>query len=566
MISERSLGRTARTRCKLLSKWPVLVVAAVTITAFSQCPRNALALTSSSHSTPVTVIYGATGSLGLRSQHRTSHPITHFVPSTPQAKYRYAPGISSSRLITHNSDQEEGMARTLRERIAAPFLKAAAKFKARPGTYLMIPCIAALVGWFTNYLAVQMIFYPVDFVGIPLWRRDEIPLGLIGWQGIVPCKTRKMSETMVELVTTQLLSVEKVFQRLDPREVARILAPEIPKMGQDIIEDVAPRWIVSAATALPGTSRRIIIHSSRKFLKGFTIAMQENIGSLLNVRNCVVDQMMQDRTKLGLLFRKCGQKELDFLTNSGLWFGFILGLIQMVVALFWDNPWTLSIGGMIVGLATNWLALKWIFEPVNPTKFGPFILQGQFLRRQKEVAAEFSQFFAEKILTSEKLWHSILTDPTTKPGFEKLFKNHVMKFAGKVARGVRLIPDASVMAMAASKAVDKLPAHIGVVHDYVDKTLGLRETLRIQMEGMTSAQFERVLHPIFEEDELTLILAGAVLGFAAGLVQQGLETGSIKIPSLKGWIKGIGRRLLKLKAKWGRSPKALEEGDENDLS
>jgi hypothetical protein len=51
------------------------------------------------------------------------------------------------------------------------FRKAGAKFKARPGTYLLIPCVAALVGWFTNWLAVQM--------------RDEIPLGLLGWQGIV---------------------------------------------------------------------------------------------------------------------------------------------------------------------------------------------------------------------------------------------------------------------------------------------------------------------------------------------------------------------------------------------
>jgi hypothetical protein len=40
---------------------------------------------------------------------------------------------------------------------------------------------------------------------------------------------------------------------------------------------------------------------------------------------------------------------------------------------------------------------------------------------------------------------------------------------------------------------------------------------------MTSAKFERVLHPIFEEDELTLILAGGFLGFAAGLIQQGIE-------------------------------------------
>ena len=244
-----------------------------------------------------------------------------------------------------------------------------------------------------------MIFYPIKFRGIPLYRVREVPLALIGWQGIVPCKTRAMSETMVEMVTTQLLCVKDVFRRLDPKQVANLLAPEVPKLGESIIADVAPTpWMAtlpkSVLLGLSQETRDLMGHMNHNFLKDFIIAMQDNIDSLLNVRNCVVNQMLLDRSKLGKLFMKCGQKELDFLTNSGLWFGFLLGLIQMVIALFWDNPWSLSIGGGVVGMATNWLALKWIFEPVNPTKIGPFILQGQFLRRQKEVAAEFSQFFA----------------------------------------------------------------------------------------------------------------------------------------------------------------------------
>jgi len=388
-----------------------------------------------------------------------------------------------------------------------------------------------------------MIFYPVEFRGIPLYRVKEVPLGFIGWQGIVPCKTRAMSETMVNMVTTQLLSVQEVFRRLDPRKVADLLAPEVPKLGQSILDDIVqkPSWLRSQVASLPRAvfiglpeqTKEVVSHMNHKFLKDFTIAMQDNIGSLLNVKNCVVNQMVLDRTMLGTLFRKCGQKELNFLTNSGLWFGFVLGVIQMIVALFWENPWSLSIGGGIVGMATNWLALKWIFEPINPTKFGPFILQGQFLRRQKEVAAEFSAFFANNILTSEKMFNSIMTDPETSPVFQKLFGQHLVKFGTAVSSGLRLLPEPEVIKMAAARAIEKLPNHIGVIHSYVDDKLRLQETLRISMEGMTSAQFERVLHPIFEEDELTLILAGAVLGFAAGLVQQGLETGKIQMPNPK---------------------------------
>jgi len=387
-----------------------------------------------------------------------------------------------------------------------------------------------------------MIFYPIQFRGIPLLRIDEQPLGLLGWQGIIPCKTRVMSDTMVNMVTTQLLNIEEVFRRLDPNEVANLLGPEVPKLVNSIAEDMSPYAKLSTIPralffSLPMKVVSMMSSMNNKFLYDFTVAMQDNIGGLLNVKNCVIDQMMQDRALLGTLFRKCGQAELDFLTNSGLWFGFILGVIQMIVALFWDNPWQGAIGGTVVGLATNWLALKWIFEPINPTKIGPFILQGKFLRRQKEVAAEFSEFFANNVLTSEKLWESILNDPSTKPSFDGLFTKHLQKFACALSGGIGFRPGSKLFSQVAVQAVDKLPNHLHVLHPYVDKTLGLQNTLKTQMEKMTSVKFERVLHPIFEEDEMTLIIAGGVLGFAAGLIQQGIETGAINFPNTMKWIK-----------------------------
>lgn len=380
-----------------------------------------------------------------------------------------------------------------------------------------------------------MIFYPIQFRGLPIFVRDEVPLGLIGWQGIVPCKTRKMSVVMVDMVTSQLLSVKQVFYRLNPRLMANLLAPEVPKIADEIIHEVMPVKFLQDIPAmvfngLGDDSKAILRHWNVNFLTSLCKAMQQNVESIFNIRNCVVSQMMQDRRLLGQLFRACGQAELDFLTNSGLWFGFLLGIIQMAVALFWENPWSLSFGGAIVGLATNWLALKWIFEPVNPTKVGPFILQGKFLRRQKEVAREFSSFFANRILKSEQVWNSILTDPSTAPEFAKLFGQHFERFLKQVTKGLRITLEPEVIAMATAKALARLPEHVGVLHEYIDSTLGLEESLRTSMEKMTSLQFERVLHPIFEEDELTLILAGAVLGFVAGLVQQGLETGKIHLP------------------------------------
>ena len=292
--------------------------------------------------------------------------------------------------------------------------------------------------------------------------------------------------------------------------MAELLAPEVPQLTHEVVHDLVPfSWMTGLPSAvfagLDGISQGILRHFNIQFLTDLTKSLQANIDDVFNLRNCVVDQMMLDRSKLGQLFRKCGQKELDFLTNSGLWFGFLLGLIQMVVALFWENPWTLSIGGGIVGLATNWLALKWIFQPVNPVKIGPITLQGMFLRRQKEVAAEFSSYFARNVLTAQQLWKSVLTDPSTQPAFAALFAGHFEKFVGRITRGLRVGLEPETMQLVTTRAISKLPQHVGVTYEYMDKTLGLEQTLRERMEQMTSLQFERVLHPIFEGKDQPLM-------------------------------------------------------------
>jgi len=402
--------------------------------------------------------------------------------------------------------------------------------------YSLIPLVAGFVGWLTNYLAVQMIFYPIRWRGLPLYKVEGEPLGLLGWQGIIPAKTLKMSEAMVNTTINELLTMEEIIQRLDPDTVADILLPYSDQMVQPFVDELLadkPKAVVDFATNYAtDPDGWIQQQAARKFLRDLTIDVQKNIGSICNLRNCVVNMMMGDRSLLGKLFQISGKDELLFLVDSGLLFGFILGIIQLFVSLYWNNPWTLSIGGLVVGLATNWLALKWIFEPVNPLKIGPIVLQGLFLRRQNEVSADFSKFFANRVLTSRQLWKSMLTDPTTLPEWEKLLAKRFSIFAKDATLGMVNLEEQKPRKLNAASArlCAKLFDYLTDLHEYVDEALEIEQTLRARMMAMTSTQFERVLHPIFEEDEMTLILSGGGLGFLAGYVQQLLSTGSIKLP------------------------------------
>jgi hypothetical protein len=378
-----------------------------------------------------------------------------------------------------------------------------------------IPALAAFVGWFTNWVAVRMIFAPLQFVGIPIRVNPNEPLGLIGWRGIVPAKAGVMSGRLVNMVTTELISVDEILKALDPQRVADLLAPEI----DDIVAKVAGRYGVGAGTVrlLDGASFGMVRTVEREFVAGLIEDMQtQGLSKVLDVKECVVRTMTDDRRILVELFRSAGSRELRFLTNSGLWVGFILGHAQIIAWLLCKQAWTLPAGGAIVGYLTNWIALKWIFEPVDPVKIGPVTLQGMFLResRREEVAKAFSEIFVKRTLTAERLLNSIFTGPRNY-AFRELVRKRI--------DDLKLPLSPETVDGLTDEVVAELPSRVHVLYEYFDGTLGLREKMEDALKRMTPRQFERVLHPVFEEDELTLTLSGGALGAAAGVLQTALS-------------------------------------------
>lgn len=70
-------------------------------------------------------------------------------------------------------------------------------------TFASIPVIAGAVGYVTNFVGVQMLFYPIEYKGLQYRRNLEQPYGymLAGWQGVVPCKRVTMANSMVDVVS-----------------------------------------------------------------------------------------------------------------------------------------------------------------------------------------------------------------------------------------------------------------------------------------------------------------------------------------------------------------------------
>src|SRR5262245_539938 len=92
-----------------------------------------------------------------------------------------------------------------------------------------MPLIAALVGFITKLVAVEMIFRPLEFKGVK---------PIFGWQGMVPRRAAKMAGIAVDSVMSGLLRPEELFDRLDPDELHEQIAEPLNKSIAEITEDV----------------------------------------------------------------------------------------------------------------------------------------------------------------------------------------------------------------------------------------------------------------------------------------------------------------------------------------
>ncbi|MEZ4772675.1 MAG: hypothetical protein R3D00_05775 [Bacteroidia bacterium] len=391
--------------------------------------------------------------------------------------------------------------------------------------YASIPFISAIVGWGTNVIALKMTFYPLNFIGF--WK--------IGWQGIIPSKAGAMAGKAVDLLTKKLITIEDRFEQIEPERVAEEMEPALTRLAEQIInetlEEQAP---VLWESAPPLLKNRIFQKASEDLPQVVENLMQDiknNISDLFDLRGMVVEELENDRDLLNQIFLNVGREEFKFIEKSGFYFGFLFGLLQMGIYLWltragFSAGWTLPVAGLIVGWATNYLALKMIFEPLRPRVVGFWTIQGMFIKRQMEVSEEYARIITERILTSKNIFERLVTGPAS-DRLVTMIHIHVKKAVDAIAgiskpliqltQGTRKY--IQIKNTVSQRFVEELPHSIKHIFGYAEEALDIENTLRTKMQALGPVEFAGFLRPIFQEDEWKLILVGAVLGLLAGIAQ-----------------------------------------------
>jgi uncharacterized membrane protein YheB (UPF0754 family) len=66
---------------------------------------------------------------------------------------------------------------------------------------------------------------------------------------------------------------------------------------------------------------------------------------------------------------------------------------------------------------------------------------------------------------------------------------------------------------------NELPRMVHTTYAYTTEAMRAEQQLRERLQALPCAEFEGVLHPVFEEDEWKLIAVGGLLGMWVGIFQ-----------------------------------------------
>lgn len=152
--------------------------------------------------------------------------------------------------------------------------------------------------------------------------------------------------------------------------------------------------------------------------------------------------------------------------------------------------------------------------------------QGLFLKRQNEVAADYAALISKQLLTSRHIIEELFTG-THSDRVIDLVNRHVKQEIDQQAGIMRpLVVYAiggekyqNIKTQVAERIMARLPDTMKHIESYAEDAMDIRNTLITRMQRLTPEEFEGMLRPAFKEDEWSLIIVGAVLGFLVGEMQ-----------------------------------------------
>lgn len=196
----------------------------------------------------------------------------------------------------------------------------------------MLPIIAAAIGWFTNWIAVKMLFHP----------RKKIKFLFFEIQGIFPKRQYAMAEKIGKMVANELLTVSDFKERINDPKNLEAINKNIEEKVDQYLDDTFPKAYPMMSMFVGKKARLKMKGDFLKEVQSVTPVVidkyMENLEGSFDVEKIVRQKVsLLSPVTLEKMLMDILKKEFQFIELIGAVLGFMIGVIQVLLVVLGDK-------------------------------------------------------------------------------------------------------------------------------------------------------------------------------------------------------------------------------------
>ena len=193
-------------------------------------------------------------------------------------------------------------------------------------TLLLIPIISAFIGWFTNWIAIKMLFHP----------REPKKILFFTIQGIFPKNQIQFAQKLGKLVSDELLSFNDIEAKITNPQNVQKLTPLIETHIDNFLRvKLSEKMPVISMFIGESTINQLKVVFMEELQTLFPTLMQGYMGNLkedLDLEEIVTKKVTNfSSDKLEQILNSIMSREFRFVEIIGGILGFVIGLLQIII-------------------------------------------------------------------------------------------------------------------------------------------------------------------------------------------------------------------------------------------
>lgn len=188
---------------------------------------------------------------------------------------------------------------------------------------IMLAAIGAGIGWITNYIAIKLMFRPLNPVSI----------GGIKLQGLIPKRKAEIAKSIGQVVEQELLSMDDLVGKLMQDENIAPVKNGMRFKIREVVENKLPGIIpASIKNMIVSYIDNIVEEDGDRIIQEFIENLSKEEGGKINFSEIVEEKINSfELDKIEQIVVDIANKELKHIEAIGAFLGLVIGLVQGAV-------------------------------------------------------------------------------------------------------------------------------------------------------------------------------------------------------------------------------------------